>query len=333
MTEDQQKLIDLLETIRTCDKKVSVVGSVNADYTVTTPRFPLPGETLTGGEMHLFAGGKSANQAASAARLGANVHFYGAVGDDSNSEFLIHQLNEAGVKTNRIRRVSGPSGTTFITVDAVGENTIIYLRGANDRVDQHYVSEVIGEVVHSAVIGLCLEIPIEVAASVATVCKRADVPVLLNDSPFNPQLSAELIAATDILLVNEHEMTQLLGIQDPANGDWKAYDWNTINEKMQDFGYQRAIITFGAAGSVVLDKGEITQVPPIKVKVVDTTGCGDAFMGTMLACIAADILLVDSARLASVVAAYAATGRGAQSSYGTSEQIEEFIKNDFSKRV
>ena len=332
MTEDQEKLLDLLKAIEDSDKQVSVVGSVNADYVVTTPRFPLPGETLAGGDMNIFAGGKSANQAASAARLGAKVNFFGAVGDDSNAAFLLDRLNEAGVNTDDVRHVPGRSGTTFIMVDPNGENMIVYLRGANSFVDRQYVSEVVSKIVHSAVVGLCLEISVDVAASIASVCQPAEVPVLLNDSPFNAQLSPDLIAGTEILLVNEHEMSQLLGIPEPANSaHWDAFDWNTVAERMQEFGYQKAIITFGAAGSLVMDHDKITEIPPVKVNVVDTTGCGDAFMGTTLACIAAEIPLEDAARLASVVAAYAATGQGAQSSYGTAAQIARFIRNDFKK--
>ena len=110
---------------------VSVIGSMNADYTVTAQRLPGPGETITGGPLQLLPGGKSGNQAAAAARIGATVQMFGAVGSDSNADFLLGALGEAGVNTTHVRRVLGPSGTTVITVDATGENTIVYSPGSN----------------------------------------------------------------------------------------------------------------------------------------------------------------------------------------------------------
>ena len=105
---------------------VSVIGSMNADYTVTAQRLPGPGETITGGPLQLLPGGKSGNQAAAAARIGATVQMFGAVGSDSNADFLLGALGEAGVNTTHVRRVPGASGTTVITVDATGENTIVF---------------------------------------------------------------------------------------------------------------------------------------------------------------------------------------------------------------
>ena len=110
---------------------VSVVGSMNADYTVTAERLPGPGETITGGPLRVLPGGKSGNQAAAAARLGADVRMLGAVGSDANADFLLGRLGEAGVDTTGVRHVPGPSGTTVITVDAAGENTIVYSPGSN----------------------------------------------------------------------------------------------------------------------------------------------------------------------------------------------------------
>ena len=112
---------------------VSVIGSMNADYTVTAQRLPGPGETITGGPLQLLPGGKSGNQAAAAARIGATVQMFGAVGSDSNADFLLGALGEAGVNTTHVRRVLGPSGTTVITVDATGENTIVYSPGSTRR--------------------------------------------------------------------------------------------------------------------------------------------------------------------------------------------------------
>ncbi|KFI95407.1 ribokinase [Bifidobacterium stellenboschense] len=313
--------LDLLYDIDATDALVSVIGSMNVDYTVTTQRLPQPGETVNGGPLTLLPGGKSANQAAAAARIGANVRMFGAVGDDANADFLLTHLGEAGVDTAHVAHVPGPSGTTVIAVDAGGENTIIYSAGSNGKVTPAYVADSAAALTEAKVLGLCLEAPMETVTACAKLCHDAGLKVLLNDSPFVPELPAELIAASDILLVNEHEMAQLLGIDEPADGDWDGEDWNAIAARMHGFGYGQAVVTLGGDGSVVIDGDDVHRIAPVKVDAVDTTGCGDSFMGTILAGLAAGRSLPDSARLASYVSAYAATGLGAQASYGTAEQI------------
>lgn len=311
---------------------VSVIGSMNADYTVTAQRLPGPGETITGGPLQLLPGGKSGNQAAAAARIGATVQMFGAVGSDSNADFLLGALGEAGVNTTHVRRVPGASGTTVITVDVTGENTIVYSPGSNAQVTVDYVESVREALVRSSVLGLCLESPIETVTAAARICHEAGVKVLLNDSPFTPSLPAELIEASDILLVNEHEMAQLLGIAEPENDDWDAFDWRHALDELRGFGFEQAIVTLGGDGSVVLDgvadeTGDsdqcIQRIAPVHVRAVDTTGCGDSFMGTVLAGLASGMTLRESAELASYVSAYAATGYGAQASYGNAAQIRE----------
>lgn len=306
---------------------VSVIGSMNADYTVTAQRLPGPGETITGGPLQLLPGGKSGNQAAAAARIGATVRMFGAVGSDSNADFLLERLEDAGVDVSNVRRVLGPSGTTVIVVDADGENIIVYSPGSNAQVTVDYVQSMKDELVSSSVLGLCLESPIETVTAAARMCHEAGVKVLLNDSPFTPVIPAELVEAADVLLVNEHEMAQLLGIDEPEDDDWDNFDWNHAADCMAEYGFKEAIVTLGGDGSVVLDTAapeneRIIRIAPVEVDAVDTTGCGDSFMGTVLAGLASGFSLQDAARLASYVSAYAATGYGAQASYGNAAQIK-----------
>ncbi|MBW3087372.1 ribokinase [Bifidobacterium sp. 82T24] len=298
-----------------------VVGSMNADYTVTTERLPKPGETVNAGPLRVLPGGKSGNQAATAAKLGADVRMLGAVGDDDNAGFLLGELTKAGVNTDAILHVPGASGTTVITVDSHGENTIVYSPGSNGRVSPEYVRDHADVITGAAVLGLCLESPMPTVIEAARIAHEAGVKVLVNDSPFIPELPKELIDNADILLVNEHEMSQLLGIDEPEDGDWDAVDWDAIVAQMAGFGFDQAVITLGGDGSVVIDGGETHRIVPVKVDAVDTTGCGDSFMGTILAGLAAGADLVSSAQVASYVSAYAATGHGAQASYGTTEQV------------
>ncbi|WEV59219.1 ribokinase [Bifidobacterium sp. ESL0728] len=305
---------------------VSILGSLNADYTVMSHRLPNPGETVQGGPLTILPGGKSSNQAAAAARIGANVTMFGAVGEDTNADFLISRLNDAGVDTSHINHVAGPSGTTVITVDANGENTIVYSPGSNATVDLNYLHSQEATLLKSSVLGLCLESPIEVVTAAAKICHEAGIKVLLNDSPFTATLPAQLVEYADILLVNEHEMAQLLGIEEPEDSDWLACDWDVFAAQMDDFGFHEAIVTIGGDGAMVLRNRQTSHVTAVKIKPKDTTGCGDAFMGTVLAGLASGCELDQSAALASYVATYAALGSGAQASYGTAEQVRDFIE-------
>ncbi|PJM72799.1 ribokinase [Bifidobacterium primatium] len=314
-----------LDSFAQTDRSLIVVGSMNADYTVTTERLPQPGETVNGGPLRVLPGGKSGNQAATAAKIGANVHMLGAVGDDDNGRFLLDRLAEAGVRTDDVKHVDGASGTTVITVDSHGENTIVYSPGSNGKVTVEYVRDHADLIADAAVLGLCLESPMPTVIESARIAHKAGVKVLVNDSPFIPELPRDLIDNADILLVNEHEMSQLLGIDEPGDGDWDAVDWDAIVAQMAGFGFDQAVVTLGGDGSVVIDSGRAHRIAPVKVDAVDTTGCGDSFMGTILAGLASGHDLVTSAQVASYVSAYAATGQGAQASYGTTRQVRELF--------
>ncbi len=184
---------------------------------------------------------------------------------------------------SNVRRVLGPSGTTVIVVDAEGENIIVYSPGSNAQVTVDYVHSMKEQLVSSSVLGLCLESPIETVTVAAQMCHEAGVKVLLNDSPFTPTIPAELIEASDVLLVNEHEMAQLLGIDEPDDDDWDGFDWQNAADRMAEYGFNEAIVTLGGDGSVVLNTAapedqRIVRIAPVKVDAVDTTGCGDSFM-------------------------------------------------------
>lgn len=316
-----QHIHELLVNIGTHNRSISVVGSMNADYTVFTERLPLPGETVEGGQLVILPGGKSGNQSASAAKIGARVSLIGAVGNDSNADFLLAHLHNAGVDTQAIERLEAPSGTTVITVDSEGENTIVYSPGSNGQVTPSLVRKHSETIAQSAVLGLCLESPMDSVIEAARIAHAHNTTVLVNNSPFHENIPEALREACDILLVNEHEMCQMLHIDEPSDEDWHSFDWDSAIQALQALQIECAVITLGAQGSVVIDHGTCTRIDSVRVQAVDTTGCGDAFMGTILAGLAAGYSLQDSAHCASYVAGFAATGHGAQASYGTVEQI------------
>ena len=316
-----------LDMLKNMDGKVAVVGSMNADFTITADRLPGPGETVNGGDLLMLPGGKSSNQAACASKLGSTVEMLGALGDDSASDFLLDKLGDAGVGTTHILTTEGASGTCVIMVDSTGENSIVYSAGANAKLEPEYINHVSDIIADASVLGLCLESPIETVVEAARVAHEAGVKVLLNNSPFIKELPSELIEYSDILLVNEHEMAQMIGLNEPEDGSWENVDWWGIAAGIKRLGFESAVVTLGSHGSMVVESEDLHRVEPQTLGCVDTTGCGDAFMGTILAGLAAGYTLSDSADLASYVGAYAAAGKGAQSSYGTAQEIvDAFIK-------
>ena len=310
-----------LKHLQNISGEVCVVGSINADYTVACDRIPHPGETVQGGPLNIFPGGKSANQAVSAALLGAHVTLLGAVGSDASANFLLKSLQTAGVCTQAIKHVEGSSGSALITVDAKGENTIVYSPGANASVTPEYIKSQAALITSASVLGLCLESPLETVIEAARIAHNAGLKVLLNNSPFMQTLPEDLIKYTDILLVNRHELADMLHMPEAAYEIGSAISWQKIAKAVQNLGFNQAIVTLGSAGSVAINGSEIHHINAQSVPCTDTTGCGDAFMGAVLASLASGFSLADACISASYVAAYAARGRGAQSSYGSSEEI------------
>lgn len=301
--------------------RIVVVGSLNADLVVRTARFPQPGETLTGSELAVIPGGKGANQAVAAGRLGGDVTMVGAVGDDAHGSLLLDSLSSSGVDVGRVaRRDEVATGTAVITVDDAGENTIIVSPGANGTLTPDRIGDAWTALDGAGVVCLCLEVPIDTVLETARRGAAAGALVLLNLSPYGP-VPEELLQATGMLLVNEHEAADLAGV-DPEEAGWEA-----TAAALRGHGIRRAVVTTGAAGSVVIDgDAPPASVPSPRVDAVDTTGCGDAFMGALALRLAAGDELVDAARFASTVGSYAATGAGAQASYPDQEQLAAFLE-------
>lgn len=298
--------------------RIVVVGSLNADLVVQVPRLPGPGETVGGSELTVLPGGKGANQAAAAGRLGGDVALLGLVGDDPHGRLLLDAAESAGVDTRAVTRLPGvATGTAVIAVDAAGENTIIVSPGANGHLDPAHLDA--GLLGAAGVLCLCLEVPQQTVLAAARLARGSGAAVVLNLSPSAP-VPAELLALTDVLLVNDHEAADLLG------PDVVAAGWPAVGEALAVRGVTRAVVTLGPRGAVVLEPSaagthRVVEVPAVPVEAVDTTGCGDAFTGALATRLAAGASLVDAARFAAQVGAVAATRRGAQSSYPTLAEV------------
>ncbi|MFK4637634.1 ribokinase [Paenarthrobacter histidinolovorans] len=308
---------------------IVVVGSLNADLTIYTDRLPNPGETVHGNGFAVNPGGKSANQAVSASKLGGQVSLIGAVGDDSNGRMLLDSTANAGVDVSRVRRSDAATGVAVISVDAGGENSIIISAGANGTLKAPEPSDVEADAFRdAAVVCLCLEVGIDTVVAAAQAGHDAGATVLLNLSPY-AEVPEVLAGLSDVLLVNAHEAALFLGSgADIPDAAAEAEAWEPVRDQFADRGLQRVLVTLGAQGSVVLDslargtEDQITRISPTRVDAVDTTGAGDAFTGAVAARLAAGESLAEAAAFASVAAALAATKKGTQAAYASREEVE-----------
>ncbi|MDP3951188.1 ribokinase [Microbacterium sp.] len=294
-------------------RTIVVVGSLNADLTVRTPRLPQGGETVPGSPLSVQPGGKSSNQAVAAALLGASVHLVGAVGSDANGRMLVDAVKRTGVDVTHVMTPpEAITGTAVIIVDDHAENVIVISAGANGELrPDHVPSELVRE---AGVVCLALEVPLPTVTFSAVTAAASGAEVILNLSPYQP-VPRELLEATSLVILNEHELAQLTG------GSADDDDWERARAVLADMSVTRAVVTLGAAGCVVIEEDEITRLPAPKITAVDTTGSGDAFTGALAAGLASGMDLVASARFGGEAGAYAATGQGAQTSYATSDEL------------
>jgi ribokinase len=294
---------------RTGGHEVVVVGSINADLVIGVDRRPGPGETVLGSDLAIFPGGKGANQAVAAARLGGRVAILGRVGDDGHGALLRDALGGAGVDLGHLLVTDGPSGVALITVDPGGDNSIIVSPGANARLLPSDVAGARRALEDAAVVSSQLEIPIETVQAAARTAAGAGARVVLNLSPPAP-VPDELLALCDPLVVNEHEAAFLLGEQ-AGHRDRPA----ALAKELLGRGPRSVVITLGADGALVADPSGTAAVPAPRVRAVDTTGAGDAFTAALCLRLARGDTLADAARHAARVGAAAVREPGAQSSY------------------
>jgi ribokinase len=266
---------------------VCVVGSANLDLVATTDRIPRPGETVLGSGYAEHAGGKGLNQAVAAARSGARVALVGCVGADDAGRRMRAVLAADGIDAGHVVTGQSPTGRALIVVDAGGENSIVVVPGANQEVSPP-------DPVPEAAVLLCqLEVPLEAVAAAVAGARAAGSTTVLNPAPA-AQLPAELVAACDVIVPNEHEVELLGG---PA--------------ALLSLGCGAVVVTRGGAGVDIHTSAGSAHTPAFEVDVVDTTGAGDAFCGALAARLAAGDELPDAVRWAAAAGALATTQVGA----------------------
>jgi ribokinase len=249
--------------------RIVIVGSINMDLVTVAQRFPAPGETLLGERFLTAHGGKGANQAVAAARLGAEVHMIGAVGDDDFAQPLCDALAEEGVRVEHVTRMEKcGSGTASITVCA-GENQIIVVPGANARLTPSHVRDAKESIAHADAVLVQMEIPLETVEATLRTAHAADVPVILNPAPAQ-RLPTEWLRLARYITPNQHELATLLNA-DPSE-DFKALMRRSPCP---------VVMTRGAEGAWFRTEGEPQHQRSFDVKVVDSTGAGDTFNGAL----------------------------------------------------
>ncbi|GHE08739.1 ribokinase [Klenkia taihuensis] len=278
-----------------------VAGSLNEDLVVTVGRLPGRGETVIGSAVELLPGGKGANQAAAAGRLGDGVAMVGRVGDDDAGARQLAALREAGVDTALVQATPGvPTGSATIPVEAEGgENLIVVVPGANGEVTPADVD--VPAVRGAGVLLLQLETPVPTVVAAARACTGT---VVLNPAPAQP-LPAELLAEVDVLVPNEHELADLAG----AGAD----DLAGLAGLARGLAARSVVVTLGGNGVLVVPaEGPALHQPPLPVSPVDTTGAGDCFCGALCTALDRGSALAEAVRYAAVAAALSTTGPGAR---------------------
>ena len=294
---------------------VLVIGSLNADLVVRSPRFPQPGETISGGDLLTIPGGKGANQAVAAARQGTNVAMVGRVGKDNFAPFLVENLNVNHVNTMHVAQDNAATGTAIIIVDENGQNSIVLSAGANGKVD----SQDVDSAPDAKILLLQFEIPMDSVLHAAKRYKTKGTTVILNPAPAR-QIPEELLTLIDILVPNESELSLLtnMPVTDIKSAELAA-------QEILKRGVKTVIVTMGSKGALLVTDAQVKQVDTYNVEVVDTTAAGDAFIGGFASAMLHSKSLEESVRYGCACGALATTKLGAQPSLPTKEEVEKFI--------
>ncbi len=312
--------------------RVCIVGSANVDYTVALPRLPSPGETVSGGTLLVNLGGKGANQAMAARRLGGEVRMIGCVGDDADGRRIGESLAAAGIGVEGLL-VSGEAatGTALIMVDAEGRNQIAVAPGANHCIavapGANHCLTVEMAASHSAAIAWAdivacqLETPLPVVRWALAEAQRHDVTTILNPAPVQP-LDEDMLALVDFLTPNEHEAARLTGLVVDSLDSARASAVRLLAS-----GAGTVLVTLGERGVLACYDDNAAHFPAFTVQAVDTTAAGDAFNGALALGLAAGGTLEQAIPLANAAAALACTKRGAQDSLPGRAEVEAFLRS------
>jgi ribokinase len=290
--------------------RIAVVGSANVDLTTFTDRFPRPGETIFGQQFYLGFGGKGANQAVAARLCGADVFMVARVGDDLFGPATIENFKKLGIDTTHVKQVEGlSSGVAPIFVEPNGQNRILVVKGANDALKPADVDAAAETLKTADCIVLQFEIPLETVYYTVAFARKHGIRCILNPAPGQP-VEMRALADLDYFVPNESEAEAITGIAVRNVADAKK-----CAEKLLTGGIRRVIITLGANGSLLAGRGVSEHLPPFAVKSIDSTGAGDAFIGSFAVFLAEGVPEQEAVRRANLYAGLSTTGFGTQKSF------------------
>lgn len=299
-------------------KKILVVGSLNMDSVVETPSMPKAGETISGRSVTLIPGGKGANQAYAAGKLGGNVGMIGAVGADSFGEALKSNLEKVHVDTTGVEIMEGETtGQAFITVDDNGENSIIIIAGTNGLVSKELIERNRRLVEESDIVVMQFEIPLDVVEYVKDLAVSLGKQVILDPAPAVPGLPDSFWKGIDYIKPNETELAILTGRERKTDAELAEGAREMIAK-----GVKRVIVTLGSEGCMYVTADTEKHFPAKKVKAVDTTAAGDSFTAGFALALSMDRSVEEAICLGQKVSAIAVTRKGAQTSVPAMEEIE-----------
>ncbi|OOF39601.1 ribokinase [Rodentibacter rarus] len=304
------------------NKKLTVLGSINADHVISVPYFVQPGETLTGENYRIAYGGKGANQAVAAARLGANVAFVGCIGGDSIGETMKNAFAQEGIDTTPIETIQQEmTGIAFIQVAQSAENSIVIASGANAYLDEQIVYQSEAQIAQSDYLLMQLETPLPAVILAAQIAKKHRVQVVLNPAPAQP-LPDSLLNHIDIITPNETEAEILTGV--------RVTDEQSAVKSAEVFhqkGINCVMITLGAKGVFISRNGEYRIIKGFSVQAVDTTAAGDTFNGGFVTALLEGQPFEEAIHFAQAAAAISVTRAGAQPSIPTKQETLDFLHN------
>ncbi|HZY81710.1 MAG TPA: ribokinase [Cyclobacteriaceae bacterium] len=304
-------------------KKILVIGSSNTDLITNVERFPKAGETISGKHFMQVMGGKGANQAVAAHRLGGNVKFVTCLGNDSNGRNTLSYFNEQGLDVSNALVVDhAPTGTAVILVNDEGENCIVVTPGANHEIFPGHIDRIEEEVARAAMIMLQMEIPFATVTHVINLASKYKVPVLLNVAPAR-EIGADLLKLIEILVVNENEGERVSGQLISSIGEEGVID------KLLSMGAKTVILTLGKKGCIVKNSSVTKYIPAFEVEAVDTTGAGDTFCGAVAAALSRGVDLIEAVKFATAASAICVTRMGAQPSLPTEAEVNKFLLKGF----
>ena len=301
---------------------IVVVGSLNMDLVVQVPTIPAPSETVLGDNFATIPGGKGANQAVAAARLGAKVSLIGRVGNDAFGKQLLANAQREGIDVTHVGRdETAASGVAMIAVDANGQNSIAVASGANYRLTAAQVHAAWAALPHVDLLVMPLETPLETIETAVALANQSGAKVILNPAPAQ-KLPPHILAGVDVLVPNEPETAQLTDM--PIN---TGAETRLAAQELLNLGVSHVVLTLGSRGALVLDgtTGQFTEVTPYPVIVVDTTAAGDAFVAGLAVGLGEGRSLVKAAQFANAVGALAVTKQGAQPGMPFREEVDRLL--------